>query len=115
MSKSDKSKIIMIACVNPSYSSANHTINTLRYSDRLKEKTSQMNKYNNNNLNNNNNNLNKNIKTNLNNNYNYNNNAKMKEIDDINSHIFNLKDDNIHDIDFDDRMNVEDKFPTGKQ
>ena len=39
VSKSDKSKIIMIACVNPSYSSVNHTINTLRYSDRLKEKT----------------------------------------------------------------------------
>ena len=28
----------MIACVSPAYSSANHTINTLRYSDRLKEK-----------------------------------------------------------------------------
>ncbi len=41
VSKSDRSKIIMIACVSPSYSSANHTINTLRYSDRLKEKTSQ--------------------------------------------------------------------------
>ena len=38
----DKSKIIMIACVSPGYSSANHSINTLRYSDRLKEKTSQM-------------------------------------------------------------------------
>lgn len=35
----DKAKIIMIACVSPCYSSANHTINTLRYSDRLKEKT----------------------------------------------------------------------------
>ncbi len=44
VSKSDKSKIIMIACVNPSYSSVNHTINTLRYSDRLKEKTA-LNKY----------------------------------------------------------------------
>lgn len=29
----------MIACCSPAYSSANHTINTLRYSDRLKEKT----------------------------------------------------------------------------
>ena len=28
----------MIACVSPGFSSANHTINTLRYSDRLKEK-----------------------------------------------------------------------------
>jgi kinesin family protein 2/24 len=42
-SKSDKSKIIMIACVGPGFSSANHTINTLRYSDRLKEKTNQIN------------------------------------------------------------------------
>jgi len=42
VSKSDKSKIIMIACVGPGITSANHTINTLRYSDRLKEKTSQM-------------------------------------------------------------------------
>lgn len=41
VSKSDKSKIIMIACVGPGITSANHTINTLRYSDRLKEKTSQ--------------------------------------------------------------------------
>jgi hypothetical protein len=41
------------------------------------------------------------------------NNPKMKEIDDINMHIFNLKDDNLNDIDFDDRMNVcEDQFST---
>ena len=39
VSRSDKSKIIMISCVSPSYNSANHSINTLRYSDRLKEKT----------------------------------------------------------------------------
>ncbi len=32
----------MIACVGPGITSANHSINTLRYSDRLKEKTSQM-------------------------------------------------------------------------
>jgi hypothetical protein len=32
----------MIACVSPGISSANHTINTLRYSDRLKEKSSTM-------------------------------------------------------------------------
>ena len=31
----------MISCVNPSYTSANHTLNTLHYSDRLKEKTKQ--------------------------------------------------------------------------
>ena len=37
---------------------------------------------------------------------------KMKEVDDINMHIFNLKDDNLNDIDFDDRMDVEGKFET---
>ena len=41
VSKSEKSKIVMIACVGPGITSANHTINTLRYSDRLKEKSSQ--------------------------------------------------------------------------
>ena len=29
----------MISCISPTHTSANHTINTLRYSDRLKEKT----------------------------------------------------------------------------
>jgi kinesin family protein 2/24 len=53
ISKSDKCKIIMISCVNPCYTSSNHSINTLRYSDRLKEKTSSMQKINN--INNNNN------------------------------------------------------------
>ena len=42
IAKSNISKIIMISCISPGQSSANHTINTLRYSDRLKEKTSQM-------------------------------------------------------------------------
>ena len=41
VSKSDKSKIIMISCISPTYTSANHTLNTLRYSDRLKEQTKQ--------------------------------------------------------------------------
>ena len=41
VSKSEKSKIIMISCVSPTYTSANHTLNTLRYSDRLKEQTKQ--------------------------------------------------------------------------
>lgn len=36
-SKNSKNKIIMIACVSPGSSSADHTINTLRYADRLKE------------------------------------------------------------------------------
>ena len=44
ISKSNISKIIMISCISPGYTSANHTINTLRYSDRLKEKTSIMSK-----------------------------------------------------------------------
>ena len=39
VSKSDKSRIIMISCVMPSYRCCNHSLNTLRYSDRLKEKT----------------------------------------------------------------------------
>lgn len=64
VSKSDKSKIIMIACVGPGMTSANHTINTLRYSDRLKEKTSLMGNNNNNNNNTNNNNVNMNINLN---------------------------------------------------
>jgi kinesin family protein 2/24 len=42
ISKSNISKIIMISCISPGYSSANHTINTLRYSDRLKEITHQI-------------------------------------------------------------------------
>lgn len=37
--KNDLSKIIMISCISPGNNSSNHTINTLRYSDRLKEKT----------------------------------------------------------------------------
>ena len=48
IAKSNTAKIIMISCISPGYSSANHTINTLRYADRLKEKTSMMNKRNNN-------------------------------------------------------------------
>lgn len=30
------SKIVMIACLNPGSSSADHTVNTLRYAERLK-------------------------------------------------------------------------------
>ena len=39
VSKNDKSRIIMISCIMPSYKCCNHSLNTLRYSDRLKEKT----------------------------------------------------------------------------
>lgn len=31
------SKIVMIACINPGSSSADHTLNTLRYAQRLKQ------------------------------------------------------------------------------
>lgn len=34
---SKASKIVMIACINPGSSSADHTINTLRYAQRLKD------------------------------------------------------------------------------
>lgn len=36
-SKADKSKVIMIACISPGSSSADHSLNTLRYADRLKD------------------------------------------------------------------------------
>ena len=34
---SNDSKTVMIACVSPVASSADHTLNTLRYADRVKE------------------------------------------------------------------------------
>lgn len=36
---SKASKIVMIACLNPGSSSSDHTINTMRYAERLKENT----------------------------------------------------------------------------
>jgi len=47
LGKADLCKIIMISCVSPSNHSSNHTINTLRYADRLKEKTNNNNNNNN--------------------------------------------------------------------
>ena len=35
---SEKVKIIMLACVCPGSSAADHTLNTLRYAERLKER-----------------------------------------------------------------------------
>lgn len=35
----DKVKIIMLTCICPGMSSANHTLNSLRYAERLKEKS----------------------------------------------------------------------------
>ena len=84
VSKNDKSRIIMISCIMPSYKCSNHSLNTLRYSDRLKEKTKQHfgGNYNNININargvNSNhiayNNINSNIRNSYNSNINYNNN-----------------------------------------
>ena len=78
LGKANLCKIIMISCVSPSNHSSNHTINTLRYADRLKEKTSSINSAgvppkkvtftqntnNNNNVNKVNNNINNNAKIN---------------------------------------------------
>lgn len=36
---SEKVKIIMLACICPGSSSSDHTINTLRYAERVKEKS----------------------------------------------------------------------------
>ena len=51
LGKANLCKIIMISCISPSNHSSNHTINTLRYADRLKEKTSSHNNFKNNNNN----------------------------------------------------------------
>ena len=38
---SEKVKIVMLTCICPGMSSANHTLNSLRYAERLKEKSHQ--------------------------------------------------------------------------
>ena len=60
LGKANLCKIIMISCISPSNHSSNHTINTLRYADRLKEKTNLYH-----NTNHNNNNINININNNV--------------------------------------------------
>lgn len=40
---SEKVRILMLACVCPGSSSADHTLNTLRYAERLKERPNQPN------------------------------------------------------------------------
>ena len=40
LNENGSSKIVMIACINPGSTSADHTLNTLRYSQRLKSGTS---------------------------------------------------------------------------
>jgi kinesin family protein 2/24 len=42
----EKVKIIMLACICPGSSSSDHTVNTLRYAERVKEKTGFNNNYN---------------------------------------------------------------------
>jgi len=34
----EKTKIVMLACICPGSSAADHTLNTLRYAERLKER-----------------------------------------------------------------------------
>jgi kinesin family protein 2/24 len=119
VSKSGKSRIIMISCVSPSYCSSNHSINTLRYSDRLKEQTTKHNKHMNNNnnyaYNNNNNGGNsskqvpyirrENKPMNPSTNNNINSNINNNDLDsDINANVFNVQDDILNDMDFDDKI-----------
>ena len=118
ISKSDKCKIIMISCVSPCYTSSNHTINTLRYSDRLKEKTSTMQKINN--INNNNQNRPRNKSHYSSSNREQSNKMlkkdKEKELDKsnpdlkdpINMNVFDVRDDILNDINFDDKMIFDD-------
>ena len=119
VSKSDKSRIIMISCINPSYISSNHTINTLRYSDRLKEQTVYMQKQIINNKPKSISNINSNYNSNnaqqhQTKNTNINANKQKKEIDrekeleEINMNVFSAKDDILNDINFEERINLED-------
>ena len=127
VSKSDKSRIIMISCINPSYIFSNHSINTLRYSDRLKEQTAFVLKQianNNNNKIKNNNNQGNNEQKHQNNKNNSSNNLnsininlinkqkkeleREKELEEINMNVFNVKDDILNDINFDERINLDD-------
>ena len=39
VNKSNTGKVVMIACVSPGSSSSDHSLNTLRYADRLKDQT----------------------------------------------------------------------------
>ena len=107
VSKDDKSKIIMISCINPSYVSSDHTINTLRYSDRLKELTAYMLKALAKNKMQNNNNINNNNKKDINGVQKVKR-DREKELEEINLNVFNSKDDILNDINFDDKINLED-------
>lgn len=39
VNKSTAAKVVMIACISPGSSSSDHSLNTLRYADRLKDQT----------------------------------------------------------------------------
>jgi kinesin family protein 2/24 len=39
VNKSNLARVVMIACVSPGSSSSDHSLNTLRYADRLKDQT----------------------------------------------------------------------------
>ena len=103
VSKDDKSRIIMISCVMPSYRCCNHSLNTLRYSDRLKEKTKHHFRGNYNNININARGVNSNpIGNNNNNNNNYssnnlNQNSNIRNLN-INSSYNNKNDHYINNI-----------------
>ena len=107
----------MISCINPSFIHSNHSINTLRYSDRLKEQTAFVLKQiaNGVKINKGNNEPKHQNKSNSNNAINHINVNKQKkelerekELEDINMNVFNVKDDILNDINFDDRINLDD-------
>ena len=39
IAKNVTSKVVMIACISPGSSSADHSVNTLRYAERLKDQS----------------------------------------------------------------------------
>lgn len=41
INKNNNTRVVMIACISPGSSSADHSLNTLRYADRLKDRTGQ--------------------------------------------------------------------------
>ena len=130
VSMNDRSRIIMISCVMPSYKCCNHSLNTLRYSDRLKEKTKHHFRGNYNNININARGVNSNpIGNNSNNiivNNNSNNNFKNFNINNINynitpsnnnfthnhSHIINTNHD--HHITFQKNLTKEISSPSNR-
>jgi len=46
LAKQNKSKVVMIACISPGSSSADHSLNTIRYADRLKDNSDMHQMYN---------------------------------------------------------------------